>query len=73
MQRGGYFPPLPFTEVGVTTERELEIERRLSHIEAWIANQDTKHAAFPAWLFGVISAGVSVAMLILNLYLAGAR
>lgn len=51
----------------------LELRDEVAVLKTWRANQDVRHSAVPQWLFGIISALVSVAMLLLNLYLAGAR
>lgn len=54
-------------------EQISRLESRMSSLETSRDNERTRHATTPAWLFGIISAGIGLVMLLLNLYLAGLR
>ena len=54
-------------------ERFLIMEREISSLKAFRDNTIAKHSSAPAWLFGSISAAVSIAALLFNLYLAGIK
>lgn len=57
-------------------EQQREIAKhdsRISSLETSRDNERTRHSSTPAWVFGTISAAVSIAVLLFNLYLAGLK
>ena len=40
-------------------------------INTWRENEIGKHASFPTWLFGILSTLISVASVLISLYMAG--
>lgn len=54
-------------------EQIARLDSRMSSLETSRDNERTRHATTPAWLFGVLSVGLALVTLLLNLYLAGLR
>lgn len=50
-----------------------EVKVDVSSLKAFRDNERAKHSSQPTWLFGTISAAISIAALLFNLYLAGLR
>ncbi len=46
---------------------------KLASLETSRDNEKTRRSSTPAWIFGTISAAVSLAALLFNLYLAGLK
>lgn len=46
---------------------------RITSLETSRDNDRTRHSSTPAWVFGIISAAVSIMGFLFNLYLAGLK
>lgn len=46
---------------------------RITSLETSRDNDRTRHSSTPAWVFGIISAAVSIMAFLFNLYLSGMR